>query len=87
MSCQETRQLLDAYVDGELDLVRSLELERHLESCAECHPTALQLKEARAAVQTYSPYFTAPQILKRGSAPSFARPPRGCPKLSLTINC
>jgi anti-sigma factor RsiW len=64
MTCQETRQLLDAYVDGELDLVRSLDLERHLESCAECHAVAAQVEGVRSAVQTYNPYFLAPAGLE-----------------------
>jgi len=29
MNCQETRTLLHAYADGELDLVKTLEVERH----------------------------------------------------------
>ena len=80
MNCQETRQLLDAYVDGELDLVRSLELERHLESCAECDATVLQLKEARAAVQTYSPYFTAPPDLEKRLRTRLRAPAEGLPQ-------
>jgi anti-sigma factor RsiW len=65
MNCQETRQLLDAYVDGELDLVRSLDLERHLESCDECPTVAAQLEEVRSTVQSYSPYFFAPPGLEK----------------------
>jgi anti-sigma factor RsiW len=65
MNCQETRQLLHAYVDGELDLVRSLDLERHLKSCDECPTVAAQLGEVRSAVQSYSPYFFAPLGLEK----------------------
>jgi anti-sigma factor RsiW len=36
MNCEQTRRLADAYLDGELDLVRSLELEDHLRQCALC---------------------------------------------------
>ena len=61
MNCQEARQCIEAYVDGELDLFRSLELEEHLEGCAECHALRLQLEELRSAVRTHSPYFAAPQ--------------------------
>jgi anti-sigma factor RsiW len=75
MSCQETRQLLDAYVDGELDLVRSLEVERHLESCAECHAIAMQLKEVRSAVQIASPYFLAPAGLEKRIRAQLRVPP------------
>jgi len=36
MSCQETQSLIHGYMDGELDLVRSLEFERHLNGCEVC---------------------------------------------------
>jgi anti-sigma factor RsiW len=36
MDCTETRRLLHGYLDGELDLVRSLEIEEHLQTCAAC---------------------------------------------------
>jgi anti-sigma factor RsiW len=80
MSCQETRQLLDAYVDGELDLVRSLELERHLESCAECQARAMQLKELQSAVQTYSPYFPVPAGLEKRIRAQVRVPAEGQPQ-------
>lgn len=36
MSCAEQRILIDAYFDGELDPVRSLEAEAHLKVCPSC---------------------------------------------------
>ena len=36
MTCDDTLALLNAYVDGELDLVRSLEIEKHVAECAGC---------------------------------------------------
>ena len=36
MNCDEVQSLLPAYLDGELDLVKSLEIERHLQGCAAC---------------------------------------------------
>ena len=36
MSCSEIQNLVHASIDGELDLVRSLEIERHLHECPEC---------------------------------------------------
>jgi anti-sigma factor RsiW len=61
MTCQEARQLIEAYADGELDLLRSLELERHLEDCAECRALYEQVEELRSAVRTHAPHFAAPQ--------------------------
>ena len=31
MTCEEIRDLLSPYADGELDLVRGMEIERHLD--------------------------------------------------------
>lgn len=65
MSCQETQDLIHGYVDGELDLVRSIEIERHLQSCESCsqaHQSQLDLKKALHA----SPLrYTAPPDLRR----------------------
>ena len=36
MTCDQCRPLLDAYVDGELDVRAALEVEAHLSSCAAC---------------------------------------------------
>jgi len=36
MDCTETRRLLHGYLDGEWDLVSSLEIEAHLQECAAC---------------------------------------------------
>ena len=36
MICQEAQELIHGYVDGELDLVRNLEMERHFQECAAC---------------------------------------------------
>lgn len=45
MSCAETRQLLDAWVDNELDLRGALEVEAHLGRCAECAAQERSLRE------------------------------------------
>src|SRR5215475_10825125 len=36
VNCQEAQGLFHAYVDGELDLVRTLDIERHLRECSAC---------------------------------------------------
>ncbi len=35
-TCEETQQWVDAYLDGELDPIHSVEIERHLQACAAC---------------------------------------------------
>ncbi len=36
MSCELTQRFVPGYLDGELDLVRTIEMETHLKSCAVC---------------------------------------------------
>jgi anti-sigma factor RsiW len=49
LNCEDTRLLLHAYVDGELDLAKSLELEAHVRTCAACAREQLTLRTLRAA--------------------------------------
>lgn len=65
MSCQETQDLIHGYVDGELDLVRSLEIERHLSGCEACS-REYRTQEALKMVLRSAPLrFTAPADLRR----------------------
>ena len=36
MTCDDVHDLLSAYADAELDLVRDLEIGRHLQECSAC---------------------------------------------------
>ncbi|MGH7249247.1 MAG: anti-sigma factor family protein, partial [Pseudomonadota bacterium] len=64
MSCDEIRELLSAYIDGELDAARSLEVERHLEGCAACEAVSARLRDLGEAVRTHAPYYRAPASLR-----------------------
>src|SRR3954466_5802954 len=48
MSCNDTRRLLDAWVDNELDLRAALEMEEHLDRCADCAAQERNLRELQA---------------------------------------
>src|SRR4051812_48523583 len=63
MDCNETRRLIDAATDGELDLVHHLELDAHLLTCAGCARQAAVTRERRAALRKSLPRFTAPPAL------------------------
>ncbi len=65
MECEGTRDLIHAYVDGELDLVRSLEVERHIQNCQECSLAYKNLQTLRSALGTGSLYFKSPANLQR----------------------
>lgn len=64
MDCQEAQKLLHAYVDGELDLVTSLEVERHLRECPACAAAQARLQAVRAALRGGAPVFTPPPDLE-----------------------
>jgi anti-sigma factor RsiW len=65
MTCDEAQALRDAYVDGELGLERSLEFERHLESCQRCAGTVASRRALGAALRERLEYHAAPPALHR----------------------
>lgn len=64
MNCRETQELKHAYADGELDLLRSLEIEQHLNGCGACSHAYQNVSELSGALKTAGLYFTAPADLK-----------------------
>lgn len=65
MNCNDVQSLLDAYMDGELDVVRSVEIERHLQTCEVCAPIYEQHKVLQGAMRSGSLYFKAPPHLQK----------------------
>jgi len=65
LKCPETQTLVHGYVDGELDLIKSLEIEQHLQACPACAQAHASLQAVRAAVQNSSLYFQVPPGLAR----------------------
>src|SRR5215468_6274810 len=64
MTCDVSRSLLHAYVDGELDAPRAAEFEQHLESCAAC-VRALEAQESlRSSIQHAQLYEALPANLE-----------------------
>jgi anti-sigma factor RsiW len=64
VSCKLTQRYVPGYLDGELDLVRTIEVETHLESCEECAQELDRLRALRAAMQRGSPAYAAPAGLR-----------------------
>jgi anti-sigma factor RsiW len=60
MVCADIQTVLHAYVDGELDLVRALEVEGHLRDCAACGQYHKALRVLREALTTGPFRFTPP---------------------------
>jgi anti-sigma factor RsiW len=63
MDCNDALHLIDADLDGELDLVRHLDLAAHLAACPACARQAEAARARRAAVRELTPRFTAPPHL------------------------
>ena len=78
MSCDEARELLHGYLDGELDLSSTLEFERHMHSCPACERAYTNQTVLRSAIREQAPYFKAPAKLK-----STIRPIPWAPKLAI----
>jgi anti-sigma factor RsiW len=65
VTCEEARPLVHAYVDGELDVVKSLEVEAHLSSCVVCTREQASLRALRTAFSNGALYHEAPAGLER----------------------
>ena len=65
MSCQTTQQSIHAYVDGELDLARSLEVEQHMQECEVCASAYRNQTALRSAFKNSSLYYSAPEKLEK----------------------
>ena len=79
MDCRDVRSLLNAYSDGELDLVRHLQAEHHLAECTECAEREQGLRALRDAIASAPLYHRAPDALRRRvlAAPEPVRPATG----------
>ncbi|MGH9493721.1 MAG: anti-sigma factor family protein [Candidatus Sulfotelmatobacter sp.] len=64
MACADKVLLLHAYVDGELDLVRSLEVEEHLKTCPACAEELSGHRTLRNSLRSGNVYRRAPEELK-----------------------
>lgn len=65
MACADKTLLVHAYLDGELDLVRSLEFEEHLKTCASCAQELRSQQTLRNALRSSNLYTSAPQGLEK----------------------
>ena len=65
MNCRDFNELTHAYADGELDVIRALELEKHFADCANCSRAYQNLRALKSAFQSPQLYFSAPVALQR----------------------
>jgi anti-sigma factor RsiW len=64
MSCKLTSRFVPGYLDGELDLSRTIEMETHLQSCADCAGELARQRGLRAVLQGCSLAYAAPAALR-----------------------
>lgn len=69
MTCPEALPLIGPYIDRELDLRQSLEIERHVEECRACAAELRSFRELREALSSEGLYFSAPPEMVRALRP------------------
>ena len=65
MTCAEVSGLLDAFVDGELDLQTSVAVEAHLNECPECAQQVQGKIRLQDAITDAGLYFPAPREVRQ----------------------
>src|SRR4029077_19416669 len=73
VDCARAQNLLHPYLDGELDLVRHLEIEHHLLDCTACAGAHERHVELRAALKSEALYHRAPAGLRNRLRATAAR--------------
>jgi anti-sigma factor RsiW len=64
MNCHEIHPMLHAYVDSELDLMPSIEVDRHLKTCSACTAMKRSLESLRATLRNNDLAYRAPEALR-----------------------
>jgi anti-sigma factor RsiW len=83
--CQEAHRLIHPYLDGELDLVRSLEIEAHFKDCQTCTQAYNELRSLHSAVGDKALRFEPPAAL-RNRISSAVRDESGTANRSLRLS-
>jgi anti-sigma factor RsiW len=65
MACKAQRERIDVYLDNELDLAASLELQNHLRECESCAQLQRKKQALRSAIRSSDLAFRAPPGLER----------------------
>ena len=64
MTCAAANNLLEPYLDDELDASQRAQVAEHLASCGACAARHAQLLELRAGIREHAPYYRAPAGLQ-----------------------
>jgi anti-sigma factor (TIGR02949 family) len=94
VECERARELIDAYLDRELAVEASTEIERHIETCAACRARYEGRRALSAHLKEPALYVAAPNGLRRriadaidAESPPAARQPARRQWLQLAAAC
>jgi mycothiol system anti-sigma-R factor len=65
MNCEEAINLMDGYLDRELDPITNQEIERHLRDCRGCEQAYEAQRALVRAIGSAAPYYKAPAELRQ----------------------
>jgi anti-sigma factor RsiW len=82
MNCQEAKNLIDAYGDGELDAPHSLAVESHMRECANCSSLQRQRQALKSTLAGEGLHFKLPPGLRRQVVTELRRTVRPEPRPS-----
>jgi mycothiol system anti-sigma-R factor len=82
LTCTDIQTAIHGYLDGELDAVRNLEIEQHLQHCAVCSQTYKADQILQRAIQTGSQYYPASAELRKRIRSSIRQERKGAPSFS-----
>src|ERR1700674_2247645 len=64
MTCSPARELIEGYLDNELDANRAAEMQDHLATCPDCAELKHRLETLRNGIREQAPYYEAPAHLQ-----------------------
>ncbi len=64
MDCEQAKILIDAYIDNELDIANSMQVEQHIRTCQSCSSAYKNYLVIQSALKDESMFFTPPPDLK-----------------------
>jgi anti-sigma factor RsiW len=92
MNCDQTQQLIHAYLDQELDAANAIAVEQHLQGCKSCQQDYAEMVNLGERLRDNLPYHSAPKTLRASiladldcddSAPAKTNPARYYTSLAL----
>ena len=65
MNCAHVNQVLDAYIDNELDAQTSTRITQHLAECPACTAAQAERDGLRTTLRAHAPFYNAPDTLRK----------------------